>query len=82
MKHDAMPNGANPPMGHAGHNHHAMMIADFKKRFYVVLVLTVPILLLSPMIQHFIGVDWQFTGSPYILFALSTVVFVYGGWLF
>ncbi len=72
MKHDAMPHGDNPPMGYAGHNHHAMMIADFKKRFYVVLVLTVPILLLSTMIQHFIGVDWQFTGSSYILFALST----------
>lgn len=69
----------NPSMGHAGHNHHAMMISDFKKRFYVVLILSIPILLLSTMIQHFMGVDWQFTGSPYILFALSTVVYVYGG---
>lgn len=69
----------NPAMGHAGHNHHAMMIADFKKRFYVVLFLTIPIMLLSTMIQHFMGVNWQFTGSPYILFALSTVVYVYGG---
>ena len=25
----------NPPMGHEGHDHHAMMIGDFKKRFYV-----------------------------------------------
>ncbi len=68
-------------MGHAGHDH-AAMIADFKKRFYVVLVLTIPIMLLSEMIQHFIGVDWQFTGSSYILFALSTIVFFYGGWPF
>ena len=37
----------NPSLGMEGHNHHAMMIADFKKRFYVVLVLTVPIKLLS-----------------------------------
>ena len=73
---------SNPAMGHEGHNHHAMMIADFKKRFYVVLVLTVPIMLLSTMIQKFMGVDWQFTGSSYILFALSSVVFVYGGWPF
>jgi Cu2+-exporting ATPase len=73
--------GHNPPMGHAGHDHMAM-ISDFKKRFYVILVLTVPIVLLSPMIQHFAGVNWQFTGSMYLLFALSTVVFFYGGWPF
>jgi len=72
----------NPPMGHAGHDHHAMMGNDFKKRFYVVLILTIPIMLLSAMIQQFIGVKWQFTGSPYILFALSSVVFFYGGWPF
>jgi P-type Cu2+ transporter len=74
--------GANPSMGHSGHNHHAMMIDNFRKRFYVVLVLTIPIMLLSTMIQHFIGVHWQFPGAQYILFALSTVVFFYGGWPF
>ncbi len=73
--------GHNPAMGHAGHDHMAM-IADFKKRFYIVLVLTVPIVLLSPMIQHFAGVNWQFQGSIYLLFSLSTVVFFYGGWPF
>ena len=69
-------------MGHAGHNHHAMMIADFRKRFFVVLVLTIPIMLLSEMIQHWLGVSWQFTGSQYLLFGLSTIVFLYGGWPF
>lgn len=73
---------SNPSMGHEGHNHHAMMIEDFKKRFYVVLVLTIPIMLLSMMIQQFLGVDWHFNGSSYILFALSTIVFFYGGWPF
>lgn len=77
-----MQHGANSSMGMAGHNHHAMMIADFKKRFYIVLLLTVPIMLLSTMIQQFIGVNWQFAGSSYILFALSSVVFFYGGWPF
>jgi Cu2+-exporting ATPase len=69
----------NPTMGMEGHNHHAMMIADFKKRFYVVLILTIPIMVLSTMIQKFMGVNWQFAGSSYILFTLSTIVFFYGG---
>ena len=73
---------SNPVMGMAGHDHHAMMIADFKKRFYVVLFLTIPIMLLSTMIQQFIGVHWSFTGSQYILFALSSIVFFYGGFPF
>jgi Cu2+-exporting ATPase len=81
MDHSKMSHGSNPAMGHQGHNHQAM-IDDFKKRFYVVLVLTFPIMLLSEMIQHFIGVNWQFTGSSYILFALSSIVFFYGGWPF
>nr|WP_246516927.1 copper-translocating P-type ATPase [Lederbergia ruris] len=34
------------------------------------------------MIQMFLGVNWRFTGDMYILFALSTVVFFYGGWPF
>ena len=69
--------------GHASHNdHHRMMIADFRKRFWVSLVLTLPILLLSPMIQYWLGLDWQFTGSKYLLFALSSIVYFYGGWPF
>lgn len=73
--------GSNAAMGHEGHDHNSM-ITDFKKRFYVVLVLTIPIMLLSEMIQHFMGVNWQFAGSKYILFTLSTIVFIYGGFPF
>ena len=69
-------------MGHAGHDHHAMMIQDFRKRFYVVLALTAPILLLSPMIQHWLHIAVAFSGSNYLLLLLSTVVFLYGGWPF
>ena len=81
MSHREHQHGHNPSKGMEGHNH-AMMIEDFKKRFYAVLILTIPIVLLSPMIQMFIGVDWDFNGSKYILFALSSVVFFYGGWPF
>lgn len=70
---------SNPPMGHAGHDHHAMMINDFKKRFYVVLILTFPIMLLSEMIQHWLNIHIIFAGSQYVLLFLSSVVFFYGG---
>jgi len=80
MDHMHMQHGSAQDM--KGPDHHLMMIADFKKRFYVVLVLTVPILLLSSVIQHFIGVNLHFKGSAYLLFSLSTIVYIYGGWPF
>jgi Cu2+-exporting ATPase len=58
------------------------MIDDFKKRFYVVLGLTVPIMALSPMIRLWLGIEWEFPGSDYVLLLLSTLVFFYGGWPF
>ncbi len=61
------------------HDHHAMMVEDFKKRFFFSLILMVPILLLSPMIQMFMGVDFRFAGDSYLLFILSTILFFYGG---
>ena len=69
-------------MGMAGHDHHKMMIADFRKRFWVTLILTVPILFFSPMIQEFLGYEFLLPGNQYILFALSSVVYFYGGWPF
>lgn len=59
---------------HAGHH-----IDDFKRRFYISLILTVPILLLSPMIQMFLGVSWRFPKDYIVLFLLSSIVFFYGG---
>lgn len=61
------------------HDHHAMMVNDFKNRFFFSLVFMIPILLLSPMIQMFMGVDWRFAGDTNILFSLSTILFIYGG---
>jgi Cu2+-exporting ATPase len=66
-----------------GHDHHHM-IADYKRRFWVCLILTVPILILSPHIQHIFGVHdiLMFPGDVYILFTLSSVVYFYGGYPF
>ncbi|HDY69822.1 MAG TPA: copper-translocating P-type ATPase [Actinobacteria bacterium] len=60
------------------------MVADFRKRFWVSLALTGPILLLSPAIQDFLGIrdTVAFSGDIYLLFALSSFVFFYGGWPF
>lgn len=64
--------------------HHDDMIADFKKRFYISLILTIPIVLLSPMIQEMLGVRQivAFEKDILILFLLSTIIFFYGGWPF
>lgn len=69
--------------GHGGHDHGAM-VADFRRRFWVTLVLTPPILLLSPMIQHWLGLAGRisFPGDDLLLFGLSTFVYLYGGWPF
>lgn len=65
-----------------GMDHHAMMVQDFKRRFWVSLAVMIPIMILSPMIQMFLGVDWRFPGDSYVLLALSTFLFFYGGWPF
>ncbi|MEX0844611.1 MAG: copper-translocating P-type ATPase [Balneolaceae bacterium] len=67
---------------HSHHEHHKQMVQDFKWRFWWVLGLTIPIMALSPMIQDFLGVDWRFTADIWILAALSTVVYFFGGWPF
>ena len=68
--------------GHAGH--HAHMVADFRKRFWISLLLTIPVLFLSPMIRDFLGLaeNLQIPGALIIDFLFSTAIFFYGGWPF
>ncbi|HBU34614.1 MAG TPA: heavy metal translocating P-type ATPase [Hyphomonas sp.] len=60
------------------------MIADYRRRFWVVLVATIPILALAPMIQGWLGLEdaLRFPGDRYVLAGLSSLVFFYGGWPF
>ncbi len=61
------------------HNHPDGMVEDIKVRTVFSFLITVPILLLSPMIQMFLGLEWRFFGDTYLLFILSTALFIYGG---
>ena len=67
-----------------GKGHHARMVEEFRRRFWVSLLLTIPILALSPLIQSVLGSEelLQFPGDLFVLWGVSSVVFVYGGWPF
>ena len=67
---------------HGEKSHHEMMIEDFKRRLFISIIVTVPVLLLSPMIQNWFNFNIDFSGSSYILLALSTFIYFYGGWPF
>jgi len=70
---------------HKGHqDHHARMAADFRKRFWISLAVTLPILALSPLLQTLVGLREaiSFPGDLYVLFGFSSAVFWYGGWPF
>jgi P-type Cu2+ transporter len=78
MKHE----GHEPPKGKDHSNHHTHMLNDFRKRFIVSFILTIPVLLLSPTIQSFFGFELHVPGADFITFLLSSIVYFYGGYPF
>ncbi|MGE5859407.1 MAG: copper-translocating P-type ATPase [Ignavibacteria bacterium] len=80
--HNQKKSGDEKHKGHSEHEGHS--ITDFKKRFWISLVVTIPILFLSHMLREFFGLGeaLQFEGDIYILFILSSFVFFYGGFPF
>lgn len=61
---------------HAGHS-----VAMFKGKFWLSLILTIPVLAYSEMIQHWFGFSPPtFPGSQYVPFVLSTVIFFMAVW--
>jgi Cu2+-exporting ATPase len=68
----------------AGNGHHAHMVADFRRRFWISLGLTVPVLALAPLIQRFLGIGGAlaFRGDSYVQALFATAIYFYGGWPF
>lgn len=66
--------------GHKGHVDHSGHEEMFRRRFWVSLVLSIPVLLYSPMLQGWLNFSMpEFAGSSWITTLFSTVVFIYGG---
>lgn len=81
--HHMNPSNEHLEAHHKGMHHadHAMMVKDFQTRFWISLVLTVPVLALSPMIQEFFGVPgvFSFKGDTYVVFCFASIIYLYGG---
>ena len=91
---DRHPTGARSgsPAGsthHGGHgaggpHDHTAMIADFRRRFWISLALTIPVLAADPMLQHWAGLRdaLAFPGDRIVQFVLASVIYFHGGWPF
>ncbi len=76
--------GKKSAMEHKGHDKHAgHSTGMFLRKFWVSLVLTVPVVLYADVVETIFA--WSppdFTGSAYLSLALGSIVFFYGGWVF
>ncbi|CAM2810923.1 heavy metal translocating P-type ATPase [Fructilactobacillus fructivorans] len=78
MKHGSMNmnmSGGSMDMGGG----HMMNMGNFKRRFWISLILTIPILLLSPFMGMKLPFQITFSGSDWVVMILSTILFFYGG---
>jgi len=77
-----MHHGSQSSPHQAGAGAHVHDLEDFKKRFIISTIITIPILLLSPVIQSFFGFQFDFPGSLYVTLVLASIVYFYGGYPF
>lgn len=82
--HSPVPHHASVDKSHHAPSHHTDMEGDFRRRFFLSLILTLPILLLSHMIRQWLGIEesLSFPGDQWVLLIVSTAVYLYGGWPF
>ncbi|MEO0207842.1 MAG: hypothetical protein ABIL50_04705 [candidate division WOR-3 bacterium] len=67
---------------HKHHGHHKSMEKDFRNRFIVSLILTVPIILLSETIRGLLGINIKIPYGDFVSTFISTIIFFYGGYPF
>jgi Cu2+-exporting ATPase len=81
MKHEGSQHGMQSGMKH-GASGHMMHTGMFKRRFFVCLALTIPVLILSEAIQTWFNYTLTIPYQGYILLILSVIIYAYGGWPF
>jgi P-type Cu2+ transporter len=71
---------AHKAEGHAGHVDHSGHEDLFRKCFWISLLLSIPVLLYTPMLQMWFGFRMpEFVGSQWLMPLISITVFFYGG---
>lgn len=72
--------------GHMNHDHHemggvdhSMHMGNFKQKFWLSLILAIPIIVLSPMMGMELPFQFTFPGSEWVVLVLATILFFYGG---
>lgn len=70
----------NQPVGHDQHASHSPNV--FKKKFWLSLTLTLPVLIFSTTVQGWLGLHLAFAGSEYIPAIFGIILFWYGGLVF
>ncbi|HKY15488.1 MAG TPA: copper-translocating P-type ATPase [Microthrixaceae bacterium] len=68
---------------HSGHDKHAgHHVEMFRRRFWVSLLLSVPVVVTSHMVMDWFGYDLDFRGIEWVGPVLGSVIFFWGGWPF
>jgi len=81
--HTGRPGPAVNHDAHGGHDKHAGHDPEmFRRRFWVSLVLTVPLVVTSHMVMEWFGYELSFPGMSWVGPVLGSVVFWWGGWPF
>ncbi|MDQ8396390.1 copper/silver-translocating P-type ATPase CopB [Enterococcus faecium] len=68
---------------HMDHEHggmdHSMHMGNFKQKFWLSLILAIPVILFSPMMGMEFPFQITFPGSDWLILILATILFIYGG---